>query len=83
MRSWSAGHGYRTSYRDMTKKKNCGTKNYAIPKYTGHIVGMEGNSELGAGYTTVTRTCYMKDAASAFDKTQNRFRSTGFGEDTQ
>ena len=74
-RSWSAGHGYRTSYKDMSKKKNCGTKYYAVPGYQGHIRGKEGQSELGQTYTNITRTCFINDNTRA-EKGHNRYKST-------
>lgn len=77
VRSWSAGHGYRTAYKDMTKKKNCGTKNYAVPGYHGHIRGKEGQSELGQTYTNITRTCFENDNHRT-ERGHNRYKSSTF-----
>lgn len=79
--SWSSGHMYRTSYRDMSSKDQAPLKAYAIAKYAGFIPGKEGNSDLGRVYTKVTRRCFDKE--EKFQKTHKRFKSTGFHGDQQ
>jgi hypothetical protein len=74
--AWSNGNMYRTSYNDMSKKKPVENKNYAIPKYSGFIPGMRGNSELGRVYTKITRRCYDKE--DNFQKSHDRFQSVDF-----
>jgi len=61
--SWAAGHMYRTSYTDMSKKEPNGPKSSAIPKYAGFIPGKSGNSELGRSYTKITKRCFAKENA--------------------
>lgn len=78
-RSWSQGHHYRTSSRDMSHRNQQEQKNYAVPKYAGFIPGLNANSEKGKGFTPLTRDCF--DMEKNFQTTHTRFRSTGFYED--
>lgn len=79
--SWSSGHMYRTSYRDMSVKDQAPLKAYAIAKYAGFIPGKDGNSELGRVYTKISRRCFDKE--DKFQNTHKRFKSTGFNGDQQ
>ena len=72
---WSTNHMYRTSYNDMSAKKQVDKKAYAIPKYGGYVPTKIPNNELGKTYTKISRRCFLKDK---IDNKPNFYATTGF-----
>jgi len=77
---WSNTNMYRTSYNDMRVKSPVDKKTYAIPKYQGYIPGKDAESELGKGFTKISRRCFspekLDEKETLFGKTLNFQAST-------
>ena len=61
MGRWTQTNMFRTSYNDMSVKSPVAKKTYVIPKYQGYIPGKDAESELGRGFTKISRRCFSPE----------------------